>query len=205
MGRWPRFQDSPMDFECRGRAFIRKDFVNLSSESSDLFKWCFNLIQENMEFRHSKSKYLSWNKKTKLAELQDPLTRVIVIFSDHEKPVGFASYQLTTEPDLNDVSIPCLYWYELHIIKEFRSSGLGSYLMKCIERIAEANSDKCEKIILTAFKPLPNNRLYRSPIEFYVKHGFKADPISPSRCLKSREAQEYDYEIMSKDVASLLE
>ena len=153
-----------------------------------------------MEFRHTKSKFLPWNKKTKIAELNDPLTRVIVIFSQDQKPVGFAAYQLTSEPDLEDIPVPCLYWYELQIVKEYQSSGLGSHLVQCIEELARVNSGQCQKIMLTAFKALPRNKFYRSPIKFYMRHGFQPDQISPSRCLKARDAAIYDYEIMSKSI-----
>lgn len=187
-----------MEFECNGRTFFRRNFDNLVSDSPEIFKWCINLIQDNMEFRHSKSQFLPWSKKTKISELEDPLTRVILIYTEDYKPVGFASYQLTTEPDMQDVPIPCLYWYELQIVTEFRCFGLGSHLVKCIEEIALENSEKCQKIMLTAFKTLPRNKLYRSPINFYTRHGFEADPISPSQCLKARDASIYDYEIMSK-------
>lgn len=153
-----------------------------------------------MEFRHSKSKFLPWSKKAKLEELQDSLTRIILIYNSDQKPIAFASYQLTTEPDMKDIPIPCLYWYELHVVKEYRKSGVGSQLVEVIQEIARFNGDKCKKIMLTAFKALPNNRIYRSPIEFYLKHGFKFDPISPSKCLKPRDAILYDYEIMSKEL-----
>lgn len=189
-----------MVFECKGQIYRRREFDSLISESPELFKWCFDLTKDNMEFRHSKSQFLPWCKKTKLQELQDPLTRFIIIFDTLQNPVAFASYQLTTEPDMQDVPIPCLYWYELHVVKEYRSFGLGGYLVTAIEEIAQKNISNCQKIMLTAFKPLPRNKLYRSPIDFYIRHGFKFDPISPSQCLKPKEAALYDYEIMSKDV-----
>ena len=184
-----------MEFECGGRTFSRQNFDNLRTESPNLFKWCIDLVQENVEFRHSKSEYLPWSKKTKISELEDPKTRVIVIFEHTGNPVAFVSYQMGTE-DL----VPHLYLYELHVVKGLRSFGLGSCLVKIVEGIGRADPEKCRKIILTAFKPLKHNRMYRSPIEFYHKHGFKLDPTSPSQCLKARDAAVYDYEIMSKDV-----
>lgn len=189
-----------MEFECSGRTFLRKSFDNSTSKpDSTLLKWILILIRDNMEFRHSKSQFLPWKLASKEAELNDLSTKFeVVYFCD--KPVAFASYQITTEPDLCDVPIPCLYLYELHVIKEFRSAGLGSYLIKCIHEIASQNSDKCDKIFLTAFQALKNNRLFKSPIAFYLRHGFKPDPISPSQCLKPKEAKFYDYEILSKVV-----
>ena len=189
-----------MEFECKGQVFGRRDFHSLISDSPELLNWCFNLVKDNMEFRQSKSQFMPWCKKTKLQELQDPLTRFIIIFDLVQNPIGFASYQLTTEPDMQDVPIPCLYWYELHIVKNYRNFGLGGYLVTTIEEIARKNISKCQKIMLTAFKSLPKNKLYRSPIDFYARYGFKYDPISPSQCLKPKEAAVYDYEIMSKDV-----
>lgn len=189
-----------MEFECHGRVFFRRDFECLSADSPDLFKWCFNLLQDNMEFRHSKSKFLPWSKKTKLGELQDPLTKFILIYNSDHKPVAFASYQLTTEPDLQNIPIPCLYLFEVHVSKDLRKFGLGSFLVEKIEEISKINANKCKKIILTAFKALPNNKMYRSPIDFYLRHGFVVDPISPSQCLKARGAILYDYEIMSKEI-----
>ena len=187
-----------MEFECNGRTFSRKDFDNLNTESPDLFKWCINLIQENVEFRHSKSEYLPWSKKLKIEELSSPHTRVIVIFESTGKPIAFVSYQMGTEAPSPEDPEPNLYIYELHVTKEFRGLGLGTYLVKIIEEIGRANPEKCRKIMLTAFKPLKNNRMYKSPIEFYRNHEFKLDPTSPSQCLKASYAAVYDYEIMSK-------
>ena len=180
--------------------YFRRDFDSLISESAELFKWCFDLIKENMEFRQSKSLSLLWCKKTKLQELQDPLTRFLIIFDMARKPIAFASYQFTTELDMQNIPVPCLYWYELQVVKNYRNFGLGGYLVSAIEGLAQKNISKCQKIMLTAFKPLPKNKIYRSPIDFYVRHGFKLDPISPSKCLKPKEAAAYDYEIMSKDI-----
>lgn len=184
-----------MEFECGGRTFSRQDFGNLKTESPNLFKWCIDLIQENVEFRHSKSEFLPWSKKLKISELEDSRTKVIVIAEPSTgKPVAFVSYQMGTDLE------PDLYIYELHVVKGFRGFGLGTCLVKIIEEIGDANREKCHKIMLTAFKPLKNNRLYRSPIEFYLGHGYKLDPTSPSQCLKPRNAAVYDYEIMSKDI-----
>lgn len=79
-----------------------------SNIPDDLKKWCLKLITENMEFRHSKSATLPWSKKKKLAELEDPLTKFLIVQSEH-LPVAFASYQITTEADVNDQQMPCLY------------------------------------------------------------------------------------------------
>lgn len=193
-----------MEVVIAERTFIEREFSSLHAENPDLFKWCVSLVQENMEFRHSKSLHLPWCKKKKTEELGDELTRVIVIQDAFNlKPAAFASYQITSEPDLNDRPVPCLYWYELQVSKDYRGLGVGGYLVGRVQRIAKMNADKCHKIMLTAFKPLPNNRIYKSPIAFYSKHGFKADPISPSQCLKAKEAAGYDYEIMSKSVSDL--
>ena len=188
-----------MEFECGGRTFSRQDFDNLNAESPDLFKWCINLIQENVEFRHSKSEYLPWSKKTKIEELDNPHTRVIMIF-ESMKPVAFVSYQMGAESSSSNDFEHNLYIYELHVAKGFRSLGLGTFLVKIVEEIGRSNPDKCHKIMLTAFKPLKNKRMYRSPIDFYRNHGFKYDPTSPSQCLKARDAAVYDYEIMSKNM-----
>lgn len=188
-----------MEFECSGRTFSRQDFNNLRLESPNLFKWCVEVIQENVEFRHSKSQYLPWSKKLKISELENSQTRVVVLFESTGKPVAFLSYQIDRDPKAQE-SKPNLYIYELHVIKEFRGLGLGTFLIKMVDTICRDNPEKCHKIMLTAFKPLKNNRLYKSPIDFYTRHGFKPDPSSPSQCLKARDAAVYDYEIMSKEI-----
>lgn len=152
-----------------------------------------------MKFRHSKSKHLPWNKKLKMDELLDPVTRAIVVY-DGINPVALSTYQITTEPDLQDLPIPCLYWYELQVLQEYQGFGIGSKMVSFIEKVAHQNSHQCHKIMLTAFKALSRNLFYRSPIEFYHRCGFQIDPISPSNCLCPRMAALYDYEIMSKDV-----
>ena len=91
--------------------------------------------------------------------------------------------------------------YELHVSKGNQNCGLGSLLLQKVEEIAQANHACCDRIFLTAFKPLAKNRLYKSPLPFYLKHGFQVDPISPSLCLKNpKEARYYDYEILSKPI-----
>ncbi len=79
-----------------------------SNIPDDLKKCALRLITDNMEFRHSKSASLPWSKKKKLAELEDPLTKFLIVqFGDIL--VAFASYQITTEADINDQQTPCLY------------------------------------------------------------------------------------------------
>ncbi len=81
---------------------------NQSNLSEEVFKWCLNLVVEHMEFRHSKSSSLPWSKSKKVSELKDPLTCFLIAFSE-KQPVAFASYQFTSEPDLDDKPVPCLY------------------------------------------------------------------------------------------------
>lgn len=90
--------------------------------------------------------------------------------------------------------------YELHVSKGHQGSGLGSALLREVETIARQNSHRCEKLMLTAFKALPRSRVYRTPLPFYHRHGYRPDPISPSQCLSPKEAALYDYEILSKAV-----
>lgn len=79
-----------------------------SNLPTEVFKWCLALVVEHMEFRHSKSPSLPWSKSKKISELKDPITRFLVVFQEL-KPIAFASFQVTSEPDLDDTPIPCLY------------------------------------------------------------------------------------------------
>ena len=160
---------------------------------------------------------MPWNKSAKIAEFKDPLTRFLVIFSEKSKdPVAFASYQLTTEPDVNDQPIPVVYWYytwylnsfclilfffssyEIHVKKDFRGFGLGKHLIGLLESIGRQESK--HKIMLTAFQATPLARMFTSPIKFYERLGYSPDPISPSQYLSKKEARHYDYEILSKSL-----
>lgn len=181
-------------------ALVRRDFAaDGVAPDAELVRWCLALVTENMKQRHDRSENLPWCRETKLEALVSPLTRFVVLY-DADRPVAFTAYQLTTEPDLDDIPVPCLYCYELQVARECRSRGLGSMLLAALEVIAAARPDECHQIMLTAFHPLPRTRSYRSPIGFYERHGFAPDRISPSQCLKPRLARRYDYEIMSKRV-----
>jgi GNAT superfamily N-acetyltransferase len=90
--------------------------------------------------------------------------------------------------------------YELHVKKDQRGLGIGSFLLKLVEDVGKQN--KLPKIMLTAFhEVLKFKKSFISPINFYKRHGFTFDPISPSQCLPAKEAKNYDYEIMSKLLA----
>lgn len=82
--------------------------------------------------------------------------------------------------------------------KSQQGQGLGKFLLGILEEIARNDASCGGKIMLTGFKALPNNRLYKSPLDFYLKHGFQVDPISPSKVLPAKNAAFYDYEILSK-------
>ena len=183
------------------RLFLQKTLKNAtdSDPSVNLIKDLYNIIADHVHARHQQSKFLSWDRTEILAQLTEPDTEFIILF-DAETVAAFTCYQFSTENDMNDLPVPVLYCYQLHVLRAYRGLGLGTLLLSQLEALARANPERAHKIMLTAFKPLPRLKWYKSPVEFYTKLGYCPDPISPSQCLKAAESRNYDYEILSKNV-----
>jgi GNAT superfamily N-acetyltransferase len=179
---------------------LKLHYFNKSSINDDLVNKLFKIIKDNLEFRYMKSKFLPWNKQTKLAELTDPLTEFFVIEKEDNSIASniaaFISFQSTVEEDMDNNKIPVLYCYELHVIKDLRGIGLGKFLLKLIEN--ECKKRNLNRIMMTCFKPIFRFPSYKSPLQFYFKNGYLIDNISPSKVLKGKDSKDYDYEILSK-------
>mmetsp|Transcript_29946 Transcript_29946/g.72329 ORF Transcript_29946/g.72329 Transcript_29946/m.72329 type:complete len:377 (+) Transcript_29946:167-1297(+) len=104
--------------------------------------------------------------------------------------IAFAHFRY----ELLDVpAMPITYLYELQVHPKHRSLGLGRHLMTIIERLSAIMG--MQKIMLTAF------RSNRNAMRFYESRcGYSVDESSPSNFNDEEDAEECDYEILSKVV-----
>ncbi len=99
---------------------------------------------------------------------------------------GFVEFMVTYEDGYE-----VLYCYEIHLMPEVQSQGLGEELMERFERIGRVIG--LEKAMLTVFKS--NSRA----LKFYTRVGYTEDESSPRpRKLRNGTVKEADYMIMSK-------
>ncbi|KAL6613581.1 acyl-CoA N-acyltransferase [Neocallimastix sp. 'constans'] len=167
------------------------DFYTIDGLPSPIFDKLFHILKSNMKKQYQAAN-VGWNQKKKIKEMKEKDARYLVVSTDTKEIVGFLYFQFSTEMDMKDVEYPVFYIMEIQLVQKVRNLGIGRRLMNIGEQWSKKY--KMERLMLTVF--LKN----KDAIKFYEKLGFKPDEISPSQCLSSEEAKEYDYEIMSKFV-----
>lgn len=158
-----------------------------------IHNWMLNLVAVNVGryYRQSPS-FGGWQREAKGEELVMPGMQYLLAHEDSKEvplPRGFLSYLVCEEEGADGDPRRVVYIYEVQVERSYTGKGIGSMLMDAlVTRIA---TDSClpRELMLTCFKA------NRKAIQFYQKHGFKEDEISPGRC-KIRS----DYVILSKKI-----
>ncbi|KAJ7070965.1 acyl-CoA N-acyltransferase [Mycena amicta] len=139
----------------------------------------WSIFEANMRTMYTASSF-GWNPPEKRAELFDPLSRFILVYSG-DTLVAFVAFRFEFEEGDN-----VLYCYDLQISEASRRQGLGRVLIK---HLAQIGKDlKLQKIMLTVLKA------NRAALRFYEDVGFKVDSGSPD------DEDEEDYQILYKNI-----
>ncbi|KZZ96282.1 Acyl-CoA N-acyltransferase [Ascosphaera apis ARSEF 7405] len=180
----------------------------------DMFEACFRLVEFTSAATYKTSSF-GWSAAGKKEQMADEDMRFLVLVhreeqrddsksnaeipmetrrtaskKEHPEIGGFLSFMVTKEEGL-----PVIYVYEIHLHPMLQGKGLGSKLLSFVEFIG--SSLQLDKVMLTAFKK--NERA----IQFYQRHGFEEDEISPRpTILRSGKLREWDYVILSKELES---
>ncbi|CAB4379240.1 unnamed protein product [Rhizophagus irregularis] len=183
------FLGPSIKYECDDMV-INIEYYTITTLPTKLKEWAFDLLKSNMENLY-KGSNLGWNSKQKRQEMNDKDCKYLIA-SNNENPIGFAMFQFTWEETMadDDKEIEVIYCYEIQLAEEARRKGLGTFLMRTLEKIGK--NWKMNKVMLTTFK---KNKL---AMDFYINRlGYQIDEISPSEVLLPKEAKDYDYEILS--------
>ena len=106
--------------------------------------------------------------------------------------LGFMSFMFTNDdPPHQDREV--VYMYEIHLLNLLRGRGLGSNLVKFLERVASQSG--ISKTMLTVFTANKGAR------RLYEKLGYVKDACSPEDRVVRKRVIEADYVIMSKELA----
>uniref|UniRef100_A0A182LW63 N-alpha-acetyltransferase 40 n=1 Tax=Anopheles culicifacies TaxID=139723 RepID=A0A182LW63_9DIPT len=144
-----------------------------------LLKWAFKLAERNVGPQY-RACSLGWQPKIKQADLNKPWARYLVATDmTTKKPAAYTMFRF----DL-DYGRSVLYCYELQVEAEYQRKGLGAFMMKALEKMAQHFS--MERVVLTVLK---NNE---DGMRFYRTLGYEVDEMSPDK------EENAAYEIMSK-------
>lgn len=182
----------PVTLEFRKREDVERSDVEAMYE----------IVYETSHIAYANST-LSWNKKSKMKELDDPNMVFAIIrapanssdtFSEANESniLAFSSFKL----DFDDRPFEhktVVYIFEVHVSKALRGNGLGSFLISAAEHMAE--NVGVDKTMLTVFNSNPD------AIRLYEKLGYGIDQASPSyeRNLRRKKVKNATYTIMSKE------
>ncbi|KFB39091.1 AGAP008428-PA-like protein [Anopheles sinensis] len=146
-----------------------------------VIKWAFKLAERNVGPQY-RACSLGWQPKIKQADLNKTWARYLVATEvATKKPVAYTMFRF----DL-DYGRSVLYCYELQVESEYQRKGLGAFMMKALERMAQHFS--MERVVLTVLK---NNE---DGMRFYQRLGYEVDEMSPGK------EENAAYEIMSKSM-----
>ncbi len=140
-----------------------------------------DLVERNMKPHYG----ATWNRAEKAEELGDPKTRFLILrSSEGDALLGFAAYQIVVEE-----TVKVAYIYELQLEAATRGFGLGSELVREVEK--EGRAAGALGLMLTVHT---SNTLARRFYEGALR--FEVSPISPSACAPPALAARTGYEVM---------
>uniref|UniRef100_A0A1Q3EX77 N-alpha-acetyltransferase 40 n=1 Tax=Culex tarsalis TaxID=7177 RepID=A0A1Q3EX77_CULTA len=146
---------------------------------SKVLKWAFKLAERNVGPQY-KACSLGWQPKVKQSDLNKNWARYLVALDRAtKKPAAYTMFRF----DL-DYGRSVVYCYEMQVEAEFQRKGLGGFMMKALEKMAQHYG--LERVVLTVLK---NNE---DGMKFYRRLGYEIDENSPDK------ADNEAYEIMSK-------
>ncbi|GAB6021773.1 N-alpha-acetyltransferase 40 [Chamberlinius hualienensis] len=155
----------------------------VSKLSVDDIEWAFNLTKNNMKQVYDNSE-LKWKDRQKREEMTEDAARYLMARDSTGKPAAFVHFRYDMDDDIEVV-----YCYEVHLEKEYRSKGLGKFLMQILELLAFQAEMK--KVVLTVFKE--NSRA----VKFFTQTmQYSIDETSPSQY----DDDDCSYEILSKKI-----
>ncbi|GMS80185.1 hypothetical protein PENTCL1PPCAC_2360, partial [Pristionchus entomophagus] len=153
--------------------------TNLPSETSE---WIWKLFEKNMRLMYEKSQW-GWDPDGKRNELQATTARYLILKNERNEDVAYCHYRVDMDYDFAVV-----YCYEIQVETGYQRKGLGSIIMKVLEKLAVKL--EMDKIMATVLKY--NIR----SLNFFRKIGFEEDVSSP-------KDKECDYFILSKEISVL--
>ncbi|CAG8440755.1 2156_t:CDS:2 [Ambispora leptoticha] len=172
----------PVEYKYDEEFIVTIESYPISNLPNDLAQWTFNLVKRNVREFYKKSND-GWNPREKLDEMREPHARYLIARRKNDN----TKEQDASKGQQQDCE------QKLRKDEHARGKGLGTFLMRTMEDLGRRW--KMKKSMLTIFKA--NTKA----LNFYYKHlGYEIDGISPSLYLDPKEAEEYDYEILSKDL-----
>lgn len=163
--------DCELDLYCRRKAEM--DHKTL--------KWAFKLAEKNVGPQY-KTCSLGWQPKVKQSDLNKAWARYLVALDRKtRKPAAYSMFRF----DL-DYGRSAVYCYEMQVDSEFQRKGLGAFMMRALEKMAQHYG--MERVVLTVLK---NND---DGMRFYKMLGYDVDETSPDK------ADNVAYEILSKSM-----
>ncbi|GAB0088717.1 N-alpha-acetyltransferase 40 [Sergentomyia squamirostris] len=142
-------------------------------------KWAFKLAERNVG-PYYKECSLGWQPKIKMNDMKKDWSRYLVAFLE-DVPVAYCMFRFDVDYD-----VAVLYCYETQLEETARRKGLGSHMMRILEKTASHWG--MEKLVLTVLKNNPDG------MTFFKKIGYSVDETSPGN------EENAPYEILSKDI-----
>mmetsp|Transcript_2436 Transcript_2436/g.2555 ORF Transcript_2436/g.2555 Transcript_2436/m.2555 type:complete len:356 (+) Transcript_2436:117-1184(+) len=159
--------------------------------------WAFDLTKLHMEDIYENSGY-GWDDEDKMRELTEQGARFLLVreASTEGSPgglVAFAHFRFTVQGEVMDMMAgePCLYLWDLQVIKPCQRKGLGRHMITLLELIARR-----EKMSFLSV-PIQNND-FKSMDWISKIRGFKAD--YELTYLVGFDAETEGFTVMSKNL-----
>ena len=182
------------DFSSENLKIVINCVPNWKELTEKEFQWILDLTERNMKthYEHSEN---GWNPKQKEKEFKHETARFLlcrqVLDGDNSsgdsdgRLIAFVHFRFEMDDENKH---PVIYCYEIQVVDEFQSKGIGKHLMHLLYQMA--SRFKMNKVMLTCFK---HNQ---KTLQFYTGLlGYAPDVCSPSVCGLNK-----DYEILSKRI-----
>jgi ribosomal protein S18 acetylase RimI-like enzyme len=157
------------------RSFILELYSSNTLPDAD-FQKCYDLLRKTSQHHYEPSSR-GWDPIDKKREMREQNMRYLIVRESNSVPnnlenFGYLSFQLDEDETIvEDVFIPVLYIYEVHLGLNLRGTGLGKHLIRVSEQIARAT--QMQKVMLSVFTANSNAE------SFYRALGYDVDETSP--------------------------
>ena len=145
------------------------DLCYIDKLAKEDLEYVLKITRENMKDMYDASGEESWKWDDEKKRRELIGSRFLFLKNDEGQSMGFCSFRF-----LVDTKRPVLYIYELQVHQEHTGKGIGSKILKKIEKFCNINFPGITHILLTCLK---NNT---RAIAFYSKNGFRRDSTCPA-------------------------
>ncbi|KAF8822721.1 acetyltransferase, GnaT family protein [Cardiosporidium cionae] len=185
---------------------VNEKWMSSSLQGADVLRKLLSICRKNMQEIYNASRFqkIGWNDDIKKKEFQQEFSHFLIVNFPQQLPqamnadgvIAFIFFRFELDED-NSEHLPICYIWELQIMPEFQSLGIGKHLIAFVEGISRYFGI-CKMMCTVQKKNTGASKFYKE------KCGFVLDESNPDNFIKRGKQKESacDYEILKVQLRS---